>query len=143
MLIFCCNLMVNAQKADIVLTEANKHGDCVSSGIYTSKNKFYFAKYFSIVEWCADGKMYIGINGITQQLKRIGKRPSEYPYLIGVYKSKNFIVSIHKTKLIEKLFFDKNSKNEANEMTYKYEVLITIKSSNKTKKIKGYAYEGI
>jgi hypothetical protein len=35
MLIFCCNLMVNAQKADIVLTEANKHGDCVSSGIYT------------------------------------------------------------------------------------------------------------
>jgi hypothetical protein len=87
--------------------------------------------------------MYIGINGITQQLKRIGKRPSEYPYLIGVYKSKNFIVSIHKTKLIEKLFFDKNSKNEANEMTYKYEVLITIKSSNKTKKLKGYAYEGI
>jgi hypothetical protein len=141
--LFYCLISANAQKGKLFLTQVNKEGDCVSSGIFSSKSKLDSTKICSITEWCGDNQMYIGLNGITYQLERIGKRPTKYPYLTGTFKNKSLVVVIQKTKLTEKLFFDETSKSEENIMNYSYEVLITIKKGKKIVKIKAEASEGI
>jgi hypothetical protein len=165
------NLSINAQKNSICLTATNKYGDCVSSGIFSSKTAFEIKidqkkcelqnagnpeacalckknvsgnqEVCSVIGYCGDGNNYIGINGKTYLMKRMGKVPKKYPYLTGDFVAKGFKIGIERTKLIEKEFFDDSSSKEENIMTYSYEVLITIKKGSKIRKVKAIAREGI
>ncbi len=156
---------VTQAKEPIWLTSTNKHGDCVSLNIDTPKTNFernHMDKTYcaenntgdaasmdaclkhlnqqqtsrSFVHFCGDGVPYIGINGKTYALNRVGKAPTQHPYLVGRYAGKNAAgqplqVEVRQIRLLTKTYQDDTSTADDNILDYKSEVELTIKSGSK------------
>ena len=165
------SINVFSQTNEIFLTALNKQGDCVSSRIYILKSDFEKrldikkcenqnkgnqnlinicignlannSETDAIISYCGDGIEYIGIDGKTLILKRIGKNPSEYSQFIGDYTTRNYKVQIKKIKEIAVEYFENEPKIKENIMSYSCEVLITITKGKTSKTFKGRTSEGI
>jgi hypothetical protein len=164
-------------KEPLWLTSTNKHGDCVSSQISTRKSTFerevmdktYCSEQNthdvgkianclknlnqqqtvrSLIDYCGDGIMYIGINGETYPLNRVSKAPKQHPYLAGQYEGKTakgdaLKVEIFPTQLIKKTYQDDTSSADDNIMDFQMEVIIKIKQDKQTRKFIGLLDESI
>ena len=164
-------------KEPLWLTSTDQHGDCISWHIYSPKTAFerdnmdkpYCTdnnlgdadKINSCIEnasqqqtvrsflnFCGNGITYIGLNGQTFALKRLGSAPKQHPFLVGRYIGKNtlgqkLLVEIKQTRLVTKSYQDDTSTADDNILEYKSEVMMTIKSGNQTQKFKGLLDESI
>jgi hypothetical protein len=89
---------------------------------------------------CGDDQNHIGIDNRTYQLKRIGKEPTQFPFLMGKYENKDVRVEVKKIRLLKR---EPDIDNAEYYEALKYEVWLIV-SKDKTKtKIKGILDEGL
>lgn len=168
-----CYLTTKTPQKVLNLTSVNKHGDCVSSGIDTTKSNMenvqdqqrcldhapqdsiafndcmkYVAAHQtvrSLINFCgADHSPYfIGINGATYALEKLDGQPTKHPYFTGKFVGKGLKVQVSNLGLIMKTYQDNSSQDEDNIEQIKFNVNIDVELDGTRASFKGILDEGL
>lgn len=168
-----CYLTPKTPQKVLHLTETDKRGDCVSTGIFTPLTLFETqllqqrcAEYHpqdtsarnrcvdnstaiqtvrSVIDYCgAEGSPYfIGINGVTHALVKSGARHQQHPYLTGRFVGKGITVQITNLGLIKKTYQDDSSQTEDNIAQIQFDVRIDVVLDGAKASFYGVLDEGI
>lgn len=114
--------------------------ECMEYEKYHKEIKFF-------IDYCGEeantSPFYIGINGKTYHLNRVGKSPTKLPYLVGDYSGHGFKVRVKFIRILKETYAEgARKKDEGSVDEYQYESLVIIVKDGVTQKVKGVADEG-
>lgn len=167
-----CYLTTKTPQKVLHLTETDKHGDCVSTGIYTPKTAF---ERQHDIQWCVehhpqdsvvrdtcvknvsahqtvrslinfcgaeDTSYFIGIDGVTYALTQTSPKQSQSPYFVGKFTGKQLIVNITNLGLIKKTYVGGTPTTDDNIDQLLYRVRVDVTLEGTSASVEGVLDEG-